>query len=659
MIEGCPEQLARRVRGRRAISLGTPFADGIVNFDSFRSRNPESPAVASRRKGFTPNHPIVITFLIIAIVASMSLAAEVLRPLALAVLLSFALAPVARFLQKRGLPKSFSVVLTVVLALGALGGIVFVVSQQLTSLAYDLPEYQDNINKQLNILHSDQETALERAQRVASDVASKLDEPVVERDNIQDVRVVSRPSFQERLSGSVGPYLEALGVGSFVLILVLFLLLEREDLADRITQLFGQTRITLTTRTMDEVGERISRYLAMFATVNSSIGLIVGVGLYLIGVPYAMLWGFLAAALRFIPYVGPTSAFLLPLVFSIAYFETWREPSMVIGLFLVLEIVANSFLEPIIYGKTTGVSALGLLVAAMFWTWLWGALGLLLSTPLTVCLAVLGKYVPSLGFFATLLGEETDLPRDVRYYQRLLALDQDGATAVIEEALTHEPRAAVLDKILIPALSRTERDFARDELDSREQAFIWRVTGSIVEDLEDELENILPTASTDDKSRLPEDAKTTPASLSEIKILGIASNDTGDAIVLKMLDMLVRPAGLRIEMITDAATPLQQAGRVSEQKSDLVVLSHLPPVGLTPARYLVRRLRAQYKDLPIVVGRWGESGDTASAAEQLTAAGASQVVFTLDDARTRLIAMATKVAEAHAVKKAQPSPVKV
>ena len=200
--------------------------------------------------------------------------------------------------------------------------------------------------------------------------------------------------------------------------------------------------------------------------------------------PYAVLWGCLAALLRFIPYVGPAVAFVLPLVFSFAHFPGWAQPLEVVALFAVVEAALNSFLEPVIYGKTTGVSALGLLVAAMFWTWLWGTLGLLLSTPLTVCLAVLGKYVPSLRFFATLLGEEAELEPDVRFYQRLVALDRDGAVEVVEAALKQRPRVEVFDEVLVPALSRAERDAARDELEEAEQAFVWQVVGEVLDGLE-------------------------------------------------------------------------------------------------------------------------------------------------------------------------------
>ena len=393
--------------------------------------------MATQRKS-PMDHPAVVTFLILAIIAAMSLAAEVLKPLALAVLLSFALAPLAAFIERRRVPRAVAVLLTVALALGILSGIGYVVVRQLSRLANELPTYQVEIQKKVDFLKPSDDTAFHRAQKVVGDVARSLDTPVVAGHEAVDVRVVEEPTFRQRLQSAVGPSLELVGISTFVLILVLFMLMNPEALGDRIVQLFGQRQINLTTRTMSEIGQRISRYLAMITLVNGGYGLTVGLGLWGIGVPYAVLWGCLAAMMRFIPYVGAAVAFLLPLVFSIADSTGWKQPLEVIAFFGVVE-VALSYLEPVIYGKTAGVSALGLLVAAMFWTWLWGLLGTLLSTPLTLSLAVLGKYVPSLRFFATLLGEEAELDQDIRFYQRLVSLDQDGATAVLDAALKAAP----------------------------------------------------------------------------------------------------------------------------------------------------------------------------------------------------------------------------
>jgi predicted PurR-regulated permease PerM len=606
------------------------------------------------------SHPVVVTFLILAIIGAMSLAAEVLKPLALSVLLAFALTPLSALFERRArLPRSAAVALTVLLALGAIAGIGYVVGNQLTALANDLPNYREDIRNKLSVLKPKQESALKNVSDVAGDVNQQLFEtPVtaaqVERDRISRVVVVQQPSFRERLQTAVGPYLEFLGVGSFVLILVLFMMMTREDLRDRIVALFGRGQVSLTTRTLDEMGQRISRYLATFAAVNSGFGLVIGLGLWAIGVEYAALWGCLAAIMRFIPYVGPAVAFILPLVFSIAHYPGWLYPLEVIVLFAVVETVLNSFLEPVIYGRTTGVSALGLLVAAMFWTWLWGLLGILLSTPLTVCLAVLGKYVPSLGVFATLLGEESELEPDVRFYQRLVALDRDGAVEVVDEALKAQPRAAVFDAILIPALSRAERDAAAGHLDDTDLAFIWRVVGEVVDELEGTPEITLASVAQANTAAAPTTEAAGAGAASPVPafapaprtdgepashpvLIGVAVNDTADAVALRMLGQLLAPSGLDLEIIADAATPLALAERVAARGPAMVVLSHLPPEGLTSARYQVRRLRARFADLPIVVGRWGASGHAATAAGRLAEVGASHVALSLADARDHIV----------------------
>jgi predicted PurR-regulated permease PerM len=607
-----------------------------------RTGNPGPGAsnVPAKRNAFSMDHPIVITFLIFAVIAFMSLAAEVLKPLALALLLSFALAPITRMLERRGLPRALSVILTVLLMFAALGLLGYQVGRQFTELTKNLPTYRGNILKKAQYFQAkksgDKEGIFDRWTNVAREVSQALEPPKVQK-GVMNVNVVSAPSFRERLQTAVGPTLEGLGVGVFVLILVLFLLMNREDLSDRVIRLAGQRRVSQTTKTMEEVGQRISRYLTMFATVNSAIGLVVGLGLWAIGVPLSVLWGVLAALLRFIPYVGPATAFVLPLVFSIASFPGWREPLMVVGLFAAMETLANTFLEPVIYGKTTGVSAFGLLVAAMFWTWLWGAPGLLLSTPMTVCLAVLGKYVPGLGAFATLLGEELPLEPDVRFYQRLLAMDQDGADAIIADELKKRPRAEVFDAILIPTLSWVERDRAHDSIDDRERAFVWRVIGDLLDDLEESPEIALDTLAPTSTDGAQHPAFERPAAPPPVRIVGVASNDHGDVLALRMLALLLTPSRRPIEILSPFESPLKLVERPAEVEPHLIVLSHLPPGGLTRARYLVRRLRARFAETPILVGRWGVASDPEELAQRLTSVGASQVVFRLPEARDRIL----------------------
>jgi predicted PurR-regulated permease PerM len=597
------------------------------------------------RKRPIGSDPFRLTLLIFAVIAFMFFTGEVLKPLALAVLLSFALAPAARFLESCALPRRAAVILTVLISLGLLGGIGYVVGRQLTSLANRLPDYQKNIEIKLGgLINPGQQTAAGRLRDLANEVTAKIEMPHAQVNNgesvpIQKVEVISRPSIQEQLGSVAGPYLEFLGVASFVLVLVLFMLMDRDRLSDRIVGIFGNRHVTLTTRTMQEIGQRISKYLATFALVNSAFGLVIGIGLELIGVPYAVLWGCLAAMLRFIPYVGPAVAFILPLVFSFAFFSEWSKPLEVVALFAIVEAALTSFLEPMIYGKTTGISALGLLVSAMFWTWLWGSMGLLLSTPMTVCLAVLGKYVPSMWFFAELLSEEVEIEPDVKFYQRLVALDREGAIGVIETEVKRRPRVEIFDQILVPALSRAERDAANERPEDARQEFAWQVVGEILDSLEGQPDICLDSLSLAPHGRSELNGE--PDNSEPVRIVGLAADDTSDSLILRMLGQVLGASGCVLEVIADTSSSLQACELVAEHPAPkLVIVSHLPPRGLTMARYLVRRLRSQLADTPILVGRWGESAGAKSAARRLAGNGASRVVFTLAAARARIVGMA-------------------
>jgi predicted PurR-regulated permease PerM len=608
--------------------------------------------VAAHRKASPIEHPIIITFLIFAIIAFMYQAGDVLKPLALAILLSFALVPISRLLERARIPRVPAVVLTVLIVMGTLGMIGYEVGRQLNSLANRLPEFErtfrQNFDRTMHGMKPGQAGTIAKVQEVVGNVGKTLS-PQKDTD-VQAVRVVSEPDFGAQASKIAGPYIEGLCSAFIILILLLYLMINRENMSDRLIRLFGHGQISLTTRTIEEVGHRISKYLVMFATVNSTFGLVVGLGLWAIGIPYALLWGFLAGFLRFIPYAGAATAFALPLLFSIATMEpadSWARPLLVVALYGVLELAANSVLEPMIYGKTTGVSALALLVSAMFWTWLWGGIGLMLSTPLTVCLAVLGKYVPSLGFFATFLREEIDLDPGVRFYQRLIKMDQDGASTVIDVMLKKHPRAEVFDKVLVSTLSMAERDFLRGDVDEREQAFILRVISDVLEDLEGEPEVDLASLSAANEATKAQvarehDGTPEPEAIVPPKILALPVNDVSEVLVLRLLDHLLEPAKVPLTIVEEVETPLKVVERITAEAPDLVLISHLPPDGLTAARYLVRRIKASHPGLMVVVGRWTESTDAEAASDRLTA---SAVVGSLAEARDYLVKLAMNQAQ--------------
>ena len=587
--------------------------------------------MASNRRAASMNHPVVITFLILAIIGFMYAAGEVLKPLALAILLSFALVPISRFFENRGLPRVASVILTVVVTLSAIGFTAYEVGRELNQLANNVDKYKANITNKIQGMKPNQANTINRVQNAVKEVSQEL--APSQPKGVTEVRVVKESDFFADTESLLGPYLQGMGTGSIVLILLLFLMINRENMSDRLTRLFGQGKISLTTRTIGEVGQRISKYLVMFAGMNTAMGIVIGLGTWAIGIPYAVLWGVLAGTLRFIPYAGPATAFALPLIFSVANFETWREPMLLVALYAVVEVAANMFLEPVIYGKTTGVSALALLVAAMFWTWLWGPLGLLLSTPLTVSLAVLGKYVPSLHFFATFLNEDVDLAPKVRFYQRLLASDPDGAMVVIDEVLKQKPRAEVFDQVIIPTLSLAERDHARDEIGDRELALIHRVTTNVLDDLADEPEVNLTTLSTGAQAS----SDVSRPSGAPLKILALPAHDETDALVLQLLELLLKPTGVALTIGDHQASPLEVVERIEGQNPDLVLISHLPPDGLTATRYLTRRIRARFPRLTIAVGRWDHDSESEAASTSLTAAGANSVLNSLADAREYLV----------------------
>ena len=362
--------------------------------------------------------------IIALVVAALYWLQGVLIPLALAVLLTFLLSPVVGTLQRRGLGRVPAVLVTVLLALSVLGGIGWTLTRQLVTLADELPRYSLNIHHRIADLRGASKVgSVEKVQKTVEDVVG------ADPEDGQAGRDASEAGC--RRSGAPDPPRPPAnppaspGERGVVTVLAIFMLLERRELRDRVILLIGYRRVTATTRALDEAGARISRYLLMQSTINGSFGVAVGLGLFLIGVPYAVIWGSLAAALRFIPYVGASSAALLSIALSLAVFPGWLQPALVVGLFLVLQLVTNMVIEPWLYGQSAGVSQVALLVAVTFWTWLWGPVGLLMATPLTVCLIVLGKHLPALGFIVVLMGDRPVIEAKSRYYQRLLARDQD------------------------------------------------------------------------------------------------------------------------------------------------------------------------------------------------------------------------------------------
>jgi hypothetical protein len=418
-----------------------------------------------------------------------------------------------------------------------------------------------------------------------------------------------------------------------VTVLMIFMLLERRELRDRVILLIGYRRMTATTRALDEAGERISRYLLMQSIINGSFGVAVGLGLFLIGVPYAVIWGSLAAALRFIPYLGAFVAALLPLALSLAVFPGWLQPALVVGLFVVLELVTSMVMEPWLYGQSAGVSQVALLIAVIFWSWLWGPVGLLLATPLTVCLIVLGKHLPALGFIVVLMGDRPVIEAKARYYQRLLARDQDEAADIVEAYVNTDGRESVYDTVLLPALYYAKQDRDRGLLSEGDAQFVGQATREIL----DVLVHEAPAPSERDTGDL---SVSDPGADTRVRILGCPARDEADALALEMVRHLLDPARYWIELSGTGMLTAEVVAWVDLHRPALLCIGAVAPGGLSQARHLCKRLRSQCPELKIVVGRWGLHDEMDTDRQHLLAAGADHVETTVLDTQRALAQVA-------------------
>ncbi len=564
------------------------------------------------------------------VVAVLYVAQAVLMPFALAVLFTFFLAPIVVFLQRLGLGRVPAVILVTLLMLGVIGGVAYAVGTQVASLGHELPQYRSNIRQKIadvrwlgrgTSIQKMQETVKGAVEDVNKTEGKKASPPPAERVVVQEP-----PANQMwRNLAALGEWMQPVGIAALVLVLVPFMLLERQEMRNRIIRLIGYSKLAITTKALDEAGERVSRYLLMQTIINATFGGAVAIGLLVIGVPYALLFGFLAAVLRFIPYVGPWVAALFPITLSLAVFPGWAKPVIVIALFIVLELFSNMVMETLLYANSAGVSEVALLVAVAFWTWLWGPIGLMLATPLTVCLVVFAKYVPDLRFVTVLMTAEEPLPPPATYYQRVLAEDDDEAAEIVEEYVKTHPVESVYDDLLVPALAQAKRDRARGHLSAEEERIVVRATREIL----DRLDHTIVTVA----GRRDEAAASASRSAGMLRLLACPARDEADEAALFMFRALCDTTGGEVRVVSPAMLSSEVVAVVGEQPPDAVLVGGLPPGGLSQTRYLCKRLRAAFPDLPILVGRWSQDEADEELRTLLRAAGATDVGFTLLDMR--------------------------
>jgi predicted PurR-regulated permease PerM len=572
---------------------------------------------------------------IVLVVAALALAKAFLIPVVLAILLTFILSPIVLILQRYHLGRVLAVLLVAVCAFSVLGGLGWVVFAEVRSLAMELPGHRDEIMRKIESINAAGKDAwLTNIRETIRDVTEKVNEaeplPGVTREQ-EPVPVKLEPSGNPIFQWLAGSALETLVSAGLIVILVIFMLIQREDLRNRLIRLWGKGRLTTTTKAMDDAAQRISRYLLAQLLVNANFGFWLGLGLYFIGVPYAVLWGFLAAALRYVPYVGTWIAAALPIALSLAVLPGWIRPLLVMGLFLILEVVTYNVLETCFFGHSIGVSQTALLIAAAFWAWLWGPVGLVVAAPLTACLVVMGRYIPQLEFFAVLLGDEPVLDPSDAYFQRLLAKDQDEAANVVEDFLRAHPVEEIYDSLFLPALGLIKESRDRGELTESDEGAVLEATRQIADELVIPAQRAAFEAGEDDI-----ETQVAPSAEDKPLVLGCPARDEVDEVALEMFGRTLDPDKCTFEVVSAKSLSAEIVSRVKQTQPVAICIGTVPPKGIAQVRYLCKRLRAQCPGLRIIVGCWGIAYDLTSIKGRLQVIGADQVAATFLDSRSQL-----------------------
>ncbi len=555
---------------------------------------------------------------LIGAIAALYFTRDILIPFAFALVLTFLLTPMVALFQRMHTGRVLSVAITVLVSLAMAGGIGWIIANQLIEVANQLPLYRKNIHHKIEAMHTPATGQLGHAAQSVKEVVNEVTRPapVVPTAPAQNqnrkqpatpaspipVRMVAPATSEWTDMLDLGtPALAPLGRAGIVVLFTVFMLLKREDLRNRLLRLAGLSQLNLMTQALDDAARRVSRYILMQFLVNAAFGVLFGLGLYWIGVPNPALWGVVAGILRIVPYVGTLVAAMLPVALSLAVFDGWLNPLLVFALVTVLELIIGNVIEPWLYGAQVGISSLALLVTSVFWTVLWGPAGLILSTPLSVCVVVLGRYVPQLSFLHILLGDEPVLQAEAQVYQRLLAMDHLEARAIVDQFLKGRPLVELYDAVLIPALGLAELDRHKGAIDaSREEFLFLTINEMIVEfsEYQHEVAEPVPDAVTPGNTR----------------VLCIPAHDQADEITAAMLAQLLGQQGLAaISFSVAGASPMDWMPLLETGRSDLVCISALPPYAFAPARAMCKQIRDRFPKLKVIVCVWGFAGDTAKA----------------------------------------------
>jgi predicted PurR-regulated permease PerM len=607
------------------------------------------------------------------VIAGLYFGREVLLPLALAILLSFVLTPPLLLLRRIKLPRVVAVGLVVSAAFAIILALGWVISREVTQLAADLPSYRNTLSEKIKNFREStaRSPTLERAGEVLSELQKELATPrpeppakpevgaEAERPEDKPVQVEIREreptgfELYERIAGTVLPPLVTAGI---VLLFVVFILLHREDLRDRLIRLFGSSDLRRATTTLNDAATRLSSYFLIMTAINFSFGAFITLALWLIGIPSAIVWGVLAALMRFVPFVGAYIAAAFPILLAATIDPGWNTVLLTAALFLVTELTMGQVIEPLVFGRGTGISPLAVIVSTVFWTWLWGPLGLLLAMPITVFVAVLGRHVEGLQFFEILLSDEPALTPEEGFYQRALSGDAAEATYEAELCLNDQSLESCLDRVTLPALKLAERDARRGLLDDEQAAKIAATVKEMLADLadfeprrwffalrkpiEEAAQGGLATLAVaeeggeDDVLPVVKREELAPGWVVDEPILCIGGRSALDEAAAAILAEVLRKRGLGVKALGPEAICAAHIASLAGTDAKLVCLSYLGS-GTGPAHvlYLVRRLR---RILPpstaILVCYWSDADEEPAAKELLKAAEADAYATSLPQA---------------------------
>jgi predicted PurR-regulated permease PerM len=567
---------------------------------------------------------------VIVVVGALYFARVILVPFAVAMLLAFLLSPIVNRIHKLGIPRVLAVIAVIFVAIGIACGIGWVVVRQLNDIVTKLPEYQTHLQSKFATVKASVLDPLEKVSQTVTDIARPTPESAPGRPEIQPVNISNKTPLLGRLLEPFGQIVTLLGSVGVVFLFVVLMLIQKQDMRDRLIRLSG-SHLYLTTRAFDEAGAKVSRYVVLTTIINGAHGLCIGIALFALDIPNAILWGVMAAMLRFIPYLGPWIAAIFPVTLALAVFSGWTVPLLTVGLIVVLELISNYIVEPWVYGTRTGISPGALLAAAIFWTWIWGMPGLLLATPLTVCIAVIGKYVPPLNFLAVLLGDEPVLPPEMRLYQRLLALDQEEASELVLAQLQEKTLAEVYDDTMIPALSLAERDHQSGTIDDRTQSLVSQAMRELVEEAGDWRRDLTRSEKKAEKEGA-DVSPSPPAPRPTVNALCVAAKDDADHVAALMAAQALRQIGFGAEVVAPETLTGELGEIVDETRVQMVLISDVPPSGFAQVRYICKRLAVKSPEIPIIVGVWGSNLDSAKARGRLPDMGTLHVVTSLKEA---------------------------